>query len=62
MLPGEMNLPEVTFTSQNADVNQLFNQLCIESDTSLARRFAQGFQQLQNDLYRKLKPQLLCPD
>jgi len=26
MLPGEINLPEVTFTSQNADVNQLFNQ------------------------------------
>lgn len=62
MLPGELNLPEVTFTSQNADVNQLFNQLCIESDTCLARRFAQGFQQLQNDLYRKLKRQLLCPD
>ena len=62
MLPGEFNLPEVTFTSQNADVNQLFNQLCIESDTCLARRFAQGFQQLQNDLYRKLKRQLLCPD
>ena len=62
MLPGEINLPEVTFTSQNADVNQLFNWLSIESDTSFARRFAQGLRQLQNDLYGQLKEQLLCPD
>ena len=62
MLPGEINLPEVTFTSQSADVNQLFNWLCIESDTSFARRFTQGFRQLQNHLYGKLKEQLLCPD
>lgn len=62
MLPGEINLPEVTFTSQNADVNQLFDWFSIESDTSFARRFAQGLRQLQNDLYGQLKEQLLCPD
>jgi hypothetical protein len=62
MLPGEINLPEVTITSQNADVNQLFNELCVESDTSFARLFAQSFRQLQDDLYGKLKQQLLCPD
>lgn len=62
MLPGEINLPEVTVTSQNADVNELFDWLSIESDTSFARRFKQGLRQLQNDLYGQLKEQLLCPD
>ena len=62
ILPGEINLPDFTFTSQNADVNQLFNRLCIKSDTSFTRCFAQSFRQLQNDLYGKLKQQLLCPD
>jgi hypothetical protein len=62
MLPGEMNLPEVTFTPENAVVNQLFNWLCIESDASFAKRFVHALQQLQNYLYDKLKGQLLCPD
>jgi hypothetical protein len=62
MLPGEINLPEVTVTSQNADVNELFDWLSIKSDTSFARRFKQGLRQLQNDLYGQLKEQLLCPD
>lgn len=62
MLPGEINLPEVTFTSQNADVNQLFDWLSIESDANFAKRFAQSVQQLQNNLYGQLKEQLMCPD
>jgi hypothetical protein len=62
MLPGEINLPEVTFTSQKAVVNQLFDWLSIESDASFARLFAQRLRQLQNDLYSQLKEQLLCPD
>ena len=62
MLPGEMNLPEVTFTPEIAVVNQLFNWLCIESDTSFAKRFVHALRQVQNHLYDKLKGQLLCPD
>ena len=62
MLPGEINLPEATFTSQNADVNQLFDWLSIESDTNFAKRFAQSVQQIQNNLYGRLKEQLMCPD
>lgn len=62
MLPGEINLPEVTFTSQCADVNQLFDWLSTESDTNFAKRFAQSLRQLQNNLYEQLKEQLICPD
>ena len=62
MLPGEINLPEATFTSQCADVNQLFDWLSIESDTNFAKRFAQSLRQLQNNLYEQLKEQLICPD
>lgn len=62
MLPGEINLPEVTFTSQCADVNQLFDWLSTESDTNFAKRFAKSLRQLQNNLYEQLKEQLICPD
>jgi hypothetical protein len=62
MLPGEINLPEVTFTSDNAVVNQLFDLLCIESDASFAQRFVQTVRQLQNHLYEKFRWQLICPD
>ena len=62
MLPGEMNLPEVSFAPQSAVVNQLFDWLCIEADTSFAERFVHALSQLQNHLYNKLKGQLLCPD
>jgi hypothetical protein len=62
MLPGEINLPEVTFTSQCADVNQLFDWLSTESDTNFAKCFAQSLRQLQNNLYEQLKEQLICPD
>ncbi len=62
MLPGEINLPEVTFTSDNAVVNQLFPLLCIESDASFAQRFVQTVRQLQNQLYEKFRGQLICPD
>ena len=62
MLPGEINLPKVTFTSDNAVVNQLFDLLCIESDASFAQRFVQTVRQLQNHLYGKFKGQLICPN
>ena len=62
MLPGEINLPEVTFTSDSAVVNQLFDLLCIESDASFAQRFVQTVRQLQNHLYGKFRGQLICPD
>jgi len=62
MLPGEVNLPEVTFTPGNAVVNQLFNLLCIESDASFTKRFVHTVRQFQNYLYVKLQGQLLCPD
>ena len=62
MLPGDVNLPEVTFTSDDAVVNQLFNLLCIENDASFSKRFLQAVRQLQNHLYVKLQGQLLCPD
>jgi hypothetical protein len=62
MLPGEVNLPEVTFTPGSAVVNQLFNLLCIETDTSFTKRFVQSVRQLQNHLYVKLQGQLLCPN
>lgn len=62
MLPGEINLPEATFTSQCTDVNQLFDWLSIESDINFAKRFAQSIRQLQNNLYEQLKQQLICPD
>ena len=62
MLPGEINLPEDTFTPDSAVVNQLFNLLCIESDTSFAKQFVQTIRQVQNYLYAKLQGQLLCPD
>jgi hypothetical protein len=58
MLPGEIVLPEATFTPQCADVNQLFDWLSIESDTNFAKRFAQSSRQLQNNLYEQLKQQL----
>ena len=62
MLPGDFNLPEVTFTSDGAVVNQLFNLLCVETDASFSKRFLQTVRQLQNHLYAKLQGQLLCPD
>lgn len=62
MLPGEINLPEATFTPQCADVNQLFDWLSTESDTNFAKRFAKSLRQLQNNLYEQLKEQLICPD
>lgn len=62
MLPGEINLPEATFTSQCADVNQLFDWLSTESDANFAKCFAQSLRQLQNNLYEQLKEQLICPD
>lgn len=61
MLPGEINLPEVTFTPGNAVVNHLFDLLCIETDASFSKRFLQTVRQLQNHLYVKLQGQLLCP-
>ena len=63
MLPGDVNLPEVTFTPDDAVVNQLFNLLCIETDASFSKRFLQKtVRQLQNHLNVKLQGQLLCPD
>lgn len=62
MLPGDVNLPEVTFASDDAIVNQLFNMLCVESDASFTKRFVHTVKQFQNYLYVKLQGQLLCPD
>ena len=62
MLSGDVNLPEVTFTPDDAVVNQLFNMLCIESDANFTKRFVHTVKQFQNYLYVKLQGQLLCPD
>jgi hypothetical protein len=62
MLPGDVNLPEVTFASDDVVVNQLFSMLCVESDANFTKRFVHTVKQFQNYLYVKLQGQLLCPD
>jgi hypothetical protein len=62
MLPGDVNLPEDTFASDDVVVNQLFTMLCNESDANFTKRFVQTVKQFQNYLYVKLQGQLLCPN